>query len=272
MRRYRSSPRHDALVVLSALAATSVSASASASTVCGSTNAGWNAPAGAAVFEIAPGNIGDVLRALGEQRSHSMLSHGPDTWVTHATSITPPVVQDCDNPVSKSFMGAATPGLATVNQGAIYTFLYGDGAPPYKANGQDELYYQNAANSNSGWNNLLATQWLMSDEWGDVFSWNPMNVYGQTVWGINFQYNNGSVQSPSLFPAGQIYYGWYQYMQVGSTPNGYPPAQTGGAGLNKGYGVTCSSSLAMQQHDALWSQPNYRGFRVGRSAHAVVVA
>ena len=81
--------------------------SARADNLCGSTSAGWNVPDGDAVFEESPGVIQGVLAAVGEYRTHSMLSRGPDGWVTHATSLTPPVNGDrnflgseCSAPIS----------------------------------------------------------------------------------------------------------------------------------------------------------------------------
>jgi hypothetical protein len=207
-------------------------------------------PAGATVYEIAPGIISDVLGALGEQRSHSMLSHGPNTWVTHATSTTPPYVANCDNPVDKGFMGASTPGLSTIDQGAAYTFLYLNGGAP------TDLYYQNARlNGSTAIGQTIANMFLGSDEFGDQWTWNQMGSGTNTIWGMNFAYNNGTPSAPQLVNNGQIYYGWYQYMNTQSTPQGYPPSQQGG----QGYGVTCSSSLSMWQHDALWNQTGYTG-------------
>ena len=46
-------------------------------TVCGTTHAGWNVPAGDPVFVSGPGPIYAVLSAVGEYRSHSMLSQRP---------------------------------------------------------------------------------------------------------------------------------------------------------------------------------------------------
>ena len=62
---------------------------AQASAECGSTAAGWNAPNGAVVFNRGPGPIRSVMDAIGEYRTHSMLSHGPGGSVSHATLATP---------------------------------------------------------------------------------------------------------------------------------------------------------------------------------------
>ncbi len=226
----------------------SVSTAALASTVCGSTSAGWNVPTGGTVYEIAPGIVSDLLHQLGEQRSHSMLSHGPGTWVTHSTAVTPPVVQDCDNPVSKSFMAASTPGLSTIDQGAAYTFLYNNGGAP------TALYYQRGAvlpgaagSVDSG--QSVGNLFLGSPAPFYSMTWAPTGSGSNTVWSLAFGYQ-GTQQQP-------IYYGWSQYMNVGTTAQGFPPAQTGLTA--QGYGVVCSTSLAMWQHDALYNTFNYTG-------------
>jgi hypothetical protein len=252
--------------LLAAGALGSFSVSARADTTCGSAPAGWNVPNGATAFSVAPGTIADVLGALGESRSHSMLSHGPDSWVTHATSTKPGYVEKCDNPVDINFMAASTPGLATIDQGGIYTFLYLNGGGP------TNLWYQNAANitypitlvANVGGHlqqvpgtetlqtgPLIGNTFLGTDEWGDQQSWDQMTVGSDTVWGIQFAFNDGT----TLAAPAQIYYGWSQYMNIGNTAQGYPTAQPQG----KGYGVVCSTSLAMWQHDALYNKAGYTG-------------
>ncbi len=231
-----------------------LSSAAMASTVCGSTNAGWNVPNGATVYEIAPGVVGDLLSQLGEQRSHSMLSHGPGWWVTHSTSIMPPNVADCDNPVSKSFMAASTPGLSTIDQGAAFTFLYSNGPQP------TALYYQRGTVLSGPGGDVdtgaaVGNLYLGSPAAFYDMNWLPRGSGSNTVWSMSF----GSTSGPQL----PIYYGWSQYMNVGSTAQGFPPAQTGQTA--QGTGVVCSTSLAMWQHDALANTFTYTGDVVPRS-------
>jgi hypothetical protein len=249
---FRTFKKTSALVAGASVAC--LSRTAHADTTCGSTSAGWNVPNGATVFEVAPGIISDVLVAEGESRSHSMLSHGPNTWVTHSTSTTPGYVENCHNPVDVNFMGASTPGLTTIDQGAAYTFLYLNGGGP------TDLWYQNATDLSDSAGNQVQTgpmvgnTFLGSDEYGDQWQWTSTGSGSDLVWGMDFAVNDGA----AFATKGQIYYGWYQYMNVGETPHGYPAAQTG-APQSRGYGVTCSSSLAMWQHDALWNSPAYSG-------------
>src|SRR4051794_10869105 len=50
---------------------------------CGMTTADWNVPNGGVVFNRGDGPIRNVVDAIGEYRTHSMLSHGPGTGMTH---------------------------------------------------------------------------------------------------------------------------------------------------------------------------------------------
>lgn len=101
---------------------------------CGYAPAGWNAPNGAVVFSRGPGPIRDVLDAVGEYRTHSMLSHGPGAGVSHATMRTPdkrgwPEV--CGLPMVAGQLQYGYPGLEQINQGGIYMYLYGDSGPEF---------------------------------------------------------------------------------------------------------------------------------------------
>ncbi|PTL84543.1 hypothetical protein [Vitiosangium sp. GDMCC 1.1324] len=114
-----------------AVSALALAGSAQASGECGSTSAGWNAPNGAVVFDRGPGPIRDVLDAVGEYRTHSMLSHGPGAGVSHATMRTPDQADwpgVCTKPIVGSQIQYGQPGLEQVNQGGIYMYIYGDPA------------------------------------------------------------------------------------------------------------------------------------------------
>jgi hypothetical protein len=216
--------------------------SAHADVLCGSTSAGWNVPSGDAVFEESPGVIQGVLAAVGEYRTHSMLSRGPDGWVTHATSITPPVNGDrnfrgseCSAPISAGFLYASTPGLETVSQGAIYTFLYKGG--PINFIGYQSGQMGSVGGTNAAIGNLFVGTGM---SWRD---WSSTQDGSQVVFAEAY---NGT----------QIHYGWYQYMNVQGTAQGVPGANTG---------VVCSTSLALWQHDALSSASGYTGDVIPRS-------
>jgi hypothetical protein len=95
---------------------------------CGYAPGTWNAPNGAVVFNKGPGPVDAVLNAVGEFRSHSMLSHGPGGGVSHATMKLPaenswPLV--CGLPLNADQLRNGYPGLEQINQSGIYTFLQG---------------------------------------------------------------------------------------------------------------------------------------------------
>jgi len=225
---------------------------------CGSTSAGWNVPSGDAVFVSGPGPVYATLAAMGEYRSHSMLSRGPDGYVTHATSVSPPTNGDtspywtpfcsscgseCWNPINTSFLQNAMPGLEMVQQGAIYSFLYGSGSS------ESFIAYQSGSQgsgtSTAANQATLGGYWLSPNmAWNGWFSsdstqGNQQTSTVYTAW-FNIEYN----KTP-------IHYGWFQYMNTQGTPGGVP-------GVNNG--VVCSSSLALWQHDALSGNPNGTGY------------
>jgi hypothetical protein len=108
----------------------------------------WNAPNGAAVFNRGAGPIKDVVSAVGESRSHSMLSNASVGYVTHAVAKTPgrPAWPDyCSTPLTSSDLQYGWAGAEQINQGAIYTYLYSNGS-------QEFIYYQggNGDGTNKG--------------------------------------------------------------------------------------------------------------------------
>lgn len=237
-------------------------------TTCGSTSAGWNVPAGDPVFVSGPGPIYSVLSAVGEYRSHSMLSNGPDGWVTHATSVTPPTNSDespywtpfcsscgseCWNPISPSFLNNAMPGLETVSQGGIYQFLYSGGTANASTGvgpGENFIAYQrsydyastnataNAINSMSI-NNGSGSGMAYSGWWSGT----GLGANGETG-------NSGYYVWGRTYNSSQVHYGWYQYMNDQNVAGGVPGVNTG---------VVCSSSLALWQHDSFGGNANYYG-------------
>jgi hypothetical protein len=215
--------------------------------VCGSTSAGWNVPAGDPVFVSGPGPIYSVLSAMGEYRSHSMLSNGPDGWVTHATSVTPPTNSDvspyytpfcsscgseCWNPIDPGFLTNSMPGLETVNQGAIYSFLYNGSSENFIAYQRSSDYANGGAQANAVSNITFPGPNMAWAGWWSGSNYGTSGDSSQYVWGRTY---NGS----------QIHYGWFQYKNVQGTAQGVPGVNTG---------VVCSSSLTLWQHDALSGQ------------------
>jgi hypothetical protein len=255
--------RRIAAGVTTAAALGALSASARADT-CGSTNAGWNAPNGAVVIEHAGGGptVG-IITALGEWGTHSMLSHGPDASVTHAIAGDPTIAQDCDFPIDRGWAKAAGPGLEIVGQGAIHTVLYGDGTAPVDNGPNLGLWYQSGITYTPP--NLLIPYTVdtgpivgnYDPSWGNDHG-DQISTYQdwQGEWLTNFSFD---IQG-QLGGTAPIYFGWNQYMNSSTTPQGVP-----GYNFDTGFGVVCSTSLAMWQHDALWNQYGYTGDVIPRS-------
>src|SRR5512140_916299 len=104
---------------------------------CGSAPAGWNAPNGALVLDRGEGGpVTAVLDSVGEYRTHSMLSHGPGSWVSHETMHNPGTngwPTYCSTPARVGDIRDGYPGASRINQGAIYQFTYSGGAPSFIA-------------------------------------------------------------------------------------------------------------------------------------------
>lgn len=104
------------------------------SIACGSSSSGWSAPKGALVANYGSGPVKAVLQALGESRTHIILSHGPGSWATQSTMFDPGTTNwptYCDTPVRAGEMRHGYPGGSQVSQGGIYTYLFGHGAQHY---------------------------------------------------------------------------------------------------------------------------------------------
>jgi hypothetical protein len=109
----------------------SAQAAAITSTACGSSSTSWNAPDGALVLSRSQGPVGGTLSGVGEYRTHSMLAH-ENGWVTHSTMYSPSSTTTwptyCSTPLDPNELRNGYPGASIVSPGAIYGFLYGDGA------------------------------------------------------------------------------------------------------------------------------------------------
>jgi hypothetical protein len=104
------------------------------SIACGWSQSGWSAPKGALVANYGSGPVRAVLQALGETRTHIILSHGPGNWATQSTMFDPGTngwPTYCDTPVRAGEMRHGYPGGSQVQQGGIYTYLFGHGAQHY---------------------------------------------------------------------------------------------------------------------------------------------
>ncbi|MFZ5893809.1 MAG: hypothetical protein ACOY0T_22295 [Myxococcota bacterium] len=100
------------------------------SAACGSAPASWNVPDGALVISRSGGVIDAVLSAVGEYYTHSMISHGPESVVSHSTMYMPGTTgwpTYCSTPLNPNELRSGYPGASQIDQGAIYAFLYLDG-------------------------------------------------------------------------------------------------------------------------------------------------
>src|SRR5262249_23579606 len=88
-----------------------------------------------------------------------------------------------------------------------------------------------------------------TNEWGDQFSYVTAGSGSNMVYAIAYALNNGS----QLVNNSQIFYGWHQYMNIGTTAQGYPDSN------QQGWGTVCSTTLAMWQHDSLQGNSGYTG-------------
>jgi hypothetical protein len=232
--------------------------------ICGTATAAWNVPPGDVALTQTDGPVKATLTAVGEYRSHSMLS-SPYGYITHATSVTPhqngdssPYLtpfcsscgSECWNPLDPGFLHNSTPGLEQVLAGAIYTFLYNNGANNF-------LAYQRAAtngdtvhvDTNTAWRDSIAN-----------YSWNLGNGIGYGWFTSGSDGTSGGDGNQGFYGltynGTRVHYGWYQYMNIQGAAQGTPGNDTG---------EVCSTSLAMWQHDALSGATGYTGDVIPRT-------
>lgn len=233
MKRFRRS----ALTALSMIAGTTAAGAASAQTYCGSApGGGWNAPNGAIVFEVGTPNkdvILGVIEALGETRSHTMLSHGASGWALHNTLNTTPemlnpnVFQTCKQPLTASMLQYGQPGARDVTQGGMYEFLYGGSDPA------TSLTYQQSV----AWSlTPLGYLPLVTPAGANVLNWEWDNVAYTTPT------DNGNPMFQLMNDSGQpLVYSLHQFLNSGGVPNGN---STIGASGDLNGGTVCSTLAA----------------------------
>ena len=208
------------VVAFSALSSAAYAGSSATNDIaCGSKPANWNAPAGSLVSSRGEGPITAIIDAVGETRTHSMLSHG-STWVSHAVMHTPGQngwPDYCDEPLKASELQYGYPGASRVKVGAMYVSLYAGGSAPAGY----FLEFQNAENGCFGED---TSSWLLGS--AADFSVASQKDSSQTI----YRYKNST---------GYMTYSTYQFRNVGSVP-------TGGSGTSNG--VVCSSFQSWVQN------------------------
>lgn len=197
--------------------------SASSDVACGSSSTYWNAPNGAAVFNRSQGPLRDVITAVGEYRTHSMLSNASVHYVTQATSKVPdrpgwPTY--CSTPLDSGQLQNGWGGATQVNQGAIYTYLYGNGS-------QEAVYYQNGNGDGTNKGGAIA-------DW----AWNSMPYVGVT----SLRDSSQTFYRLKNTNGNPINYVLYQFRYSENASNG---------GSNWSDGNICSTLLATMQVRAL---------------------
>lgn len=217
------------------LAATGLSADAfagssgTADVACGTASAGWNVPKGGFVTVRGSGPVRSTLAALGEYRTHSMLSHGPGAYVTHSTMFTPGTTgwpTYCSTPIRADELKNGYPGASQVNQGGIYTAEYLNGAPEFIGYQRTGTYANGSFILDQGIADNIA-DWL----------WNTMPYTS-----VASKQNGGAYFYRLKTDAGALTnYSLYQYRNVEAVPSG------GGSWNN---GMMCSSLLSYAQSRA----------------------
>lgn len=245
---------HRLLVGSVAVSALALAGAAHAEGECGSTSAGWNAPNGAVVFDRSNGPIRDVLDAVGEYRTHSMLSHGPGAAVSHATMATPtqtPWPEVCSKPIDGFQLRYGYPGLEQINQGGIYMSLYGTGTGPEWTGWQQGDPAQAALIGDSIWYNHAYISDVSRHDSGQYID-RPVRNGARVNYSL-FQYRD--LESANLIPGGAMNGGMvcstfmaYAHNYAGRgvvTPHRYSHAQIANASNSLYVGIynTCKESL-----------------------------
>jgi hypothetical protein len=187
-------------------------------TACGSSPPNWNAPNGAVVANISNGPIKAILNAVGEARTHTILSHG-NGWASHATTAQPSkTVQACGfAPINATELAQGYPGYSIVNLGAMYAFLSGSQLINYQT---PTIQQPTDLEGAQGTANFV---WDWSPRANNNFTWqsHPSGYYvlGQTWWNGYFA---------------KYYYEFNQYMHSGGRLNG---------DVGNGAGVVCTTAI-----------------------------
>lgn len=209
------------VVAFSALSSAAYAGSSGTTDIaCGYAPANWDAPAGSLVSSRGEGPITSIIDAVGETRTHSMISHG--TSVSHAVMHTPgqngwPTY--CDLPLKDNELRYGYPGASRTSVAGMYISLYeGSSAPAGYF-----LQFQNAADACAG---LNVSNYLLNTA-ADYVTASQQNSY-QTY----YRYTNS---------AGYMPYSTYQFMNSLSVP-------TGGSGVDNG--VVCSTFAAWSEYKA----------------------
>jgi hypothetical protein len=201
--------------ILAAAAGTAAAGGSGTNSVsCGWSSSGWNVPNGSVVFSRGAGPVKSTLDAVGEYRTHSMMSHGPGGWVSHASMYSPGTTgwpTYCSTPLVASDLQNGFPGASQVDQGAIYTYLLGPGS-------SNEFLKSQRGSGDKG---TAVANWM----------WNSMPYEARARDGHTFYRLKWDATTATN-------YSLYQYRDSQGVSDGY-------AGWNSG--IVCSTLLAYAQ-------------------------
>jgi len=135
---------------------------------CGAVQASWNAPKGAIVGLRRDGTVSAMLEAVGEYRTHVMMSHGVGGSVTHAMAHDPGVNDWptlCSRPLRAKELEHGYPGASRIDQGGAYTVIHGPTSPVehigYTIGADPDARAAAEAVADTAWYDMPA-QWLPS--------------------------------------------------------------------------------------------------------------
>jgi hypothetical protein len=198
---------------------------------------GWNAPDGALVLtKMTPGRdaILAVIAALGENYSHTMLSHGATGWASHNTAKVPgpadlnPNIMMCRDVLSGDVLKYGHPGAREIRQGAMWGFLYADSENP-----PTQLTYQQTLGCWFPYPGARFPICGVTPSGAEVTAWERLRAPKRAV-----PDGHGGTMYQILNDNGKdLVYSFYQYMDAGTIPYGNSASEPNG-------GTVCSTYAA----------------------------
>jgi len=191
---------------------------------CYTAGALWNAPNGSVVASRSDGPITAIITALGESRSHTMLSHGAAEWdgkigwATHSTARPPGTTGGTSPPIKPRDLSEAQPGMIAINMGGAYAFHQSSQWVRYQWSTtatatQDFNRYRAVGAANWVWLSMPYQDALFFSITGPIrcdppFCPTPEELRGSVVY-INMGFNDAAGFHP-------FNYGFHQYMSGGN--------------------------------------------------------
>lgn len=216
----------------------SAGSSGTADTACGSTPAMWNAPNGALVRTRGAGPVRDVIDGIGESGAHVIISHGTIGWASQASMYTPGTTgwpDYCSTPMQPSQLQYGFPGPEQINLGAMYTYIYRNGANEYARFKVGDSPCTTEAIAN----------WL----WSSSPYYGVQSIKESGNYFYRFSNNGGPVN-----------YSLFQFRNVEGVPY---------SGTSTNNGMVCSSFAAWAQYRATGVQVSYYRYSASQKVNAI---